>query len=202
MDGYRIRARKLAAAAAALKRASGANPPFSLAFLTDEARIARPDLVVRALPAGAAVILRDYDAPNRAALARRLIAIARPRGVLVLIGADVALARRLKADGVHIPRWAAAPDDRNGLIVSCAAHDEAELQRAVTTQADVALLSPAFPTMSPSNGVALGAAKFKALAAAASIPILALGGVDETNSHALAGPNIAGLAAIGAFLPR
>ena len=201
MDGYRTRARKLAAAATALKQASGAAAPFSLVFLTDGERTPYAELTIRALPAGAAVILRDYDAPNRAALARRLIAIARPRGVVVLIGADITLAREVGADGVHLPRWAPPPNGNSGLIITCAAHNARELERAAAIGAKAALLSPAFATESHPGASALAAKKFKALAAAAPVSVLALGGVDETNARKLKGPHVAGLAAIGAFKP-
>ena len=165
-------------------------------------RVEKPELIVRALPAGAAVIIRDYDAADRTGLVRRLIAIARPRGVLVLVGADIALARAADADGVHLPRWAPPPDDREGLILTSSAHDADELARAVVLGADAALLSPAFSTISHPDRAGLGAERFKRLAAAAKLPVLALGGIDETNAHRLAGPNVAGFAAIGAFLAR
>ena len=64
-QGLRLRARKLAAAAAALKHQSGQTVPFSLAFLTDHTRIAQPEVIARVLPRGAAVILRDYELPQR-----------------------------------------------------------------------------------------------------------------------------------------
>lgn len=86
-------------------------------------------------------------------------------------------------------------------LLTAACHDAAELARAAAIGADLALLSPVFPTESHPGAEHLGPARFRALAAAASLPVLALGGVDETNAAALAGPNVAGLAAIGAFFP-
>ncbi len=169
--------------------------------MTDAARAPRPELIVRALPLGAAVILRDYEAPGRAALAARLAAIARRRGVRFLVGADIALARAVDADGVHLPSWASWPDDTGGLMVSCACHNAEDLDRAARRGANVAFLSPVFPTESHRGAEALGPQKFKALAARAKLPVLALGGVDKRNARAIAAPNVAGLAAIGAFLP-
>lgn len=194
-----MRAAKLAAAAAALKRQSGVSAPFHLVFLTDAGRAPHPLLVARVLPAGAAVILRDYGLAGRAGLAAQLKSVCAARGVKLLIGADVDLARRVGADGVHLPRWyARTPPD--GLIVSAAAHDADELARAKALGADLALLSPAFATGSHPDARGLGPATFRTLAGAAPLPVLALGGVDETSAASLAGPNVAGLAAIGAFL--
>lgn len=195
-----MRAAKLAAAAAALKRQSGANAPFHLAFLTDAARAPHPLLVARVLPEGSAVILRDYRMPGRAGLAAQLKSVCAARGVRLIVGADVGLARRIGADGVHVPRWFSPAAALDGLIVTAAAHDGQELARGKALGADLALLSPAFPTGSHSGAGALGSAEFRALAQASPLPVLALGGVDETNAARLTGPNVAGLAAIGAFL--
>ncbi len=169
--------------------------------MTDAARAPEPELVARAMPAGSAIILRDYDLPARRALARRLCAIARSKGVLFLVGEDAALARAIGADGVHLPSWAAAPDNRSGLIVTRACHTERDLLESADRGADIALLSPVYSTGSHVGAPSLGADEFRRLAATAPIPVLALGGVDERNATALAGPNVAGFAAIGAFLP-
>ena len=204
-----MRAAKLAAAANALKSKSGgasaSAAPFALAFMTDRARIPDPALVARALPKGAAVILRDYDMPEREALALQLAQICAARGVFLLIGADPDLARRVGAKGVHLPIWFR---DRNeqpnpaltGLIVSASCHDEAELRAAGKMNANIALLSPAFPTASHAGAAALGPERFRRLAAGSPVPALALGGVNAANAARLAGPNVAGLAAIGAFI--
>ncbi len=199
-----MRAAKLAAAALALKRQSGATPPFSLAFLTDHRRAPHPLLAARALPRGAALILRDYDRRNRAALAAQLKTVCSARGVLLIVGADVALAEKIGADGVHVPSWQAPPrrDGAPEMLLTAACHSSRGLERAHRMGADLALLSPAYATASHPGAAALGPQKFQALAASSPLPVLALGGVDETNAAALTGPNVAGLAAIGAFFGR
>lgn len=174
--------------------------------MTDADRAPDPELIARALPPGAAIVLRDYAAPNRDALARRLAVIARARDLVFLVGADMRLACQVKADGVHLPSWAPLPDAlksaANGKIVTCACHNGDELARAAEINADAAFLSPALETASHAGAGGLGADAFKERAGAATLPVLALGGVDEHNARLLAGPNVAGLAAISAFLAR
>lgn len=147
------------------------------------------------------MILRDYGLARREGFAAQLKSVADARGLKLIIGADIDLARRIGADGVHVPRWfsPSAPFPE-GMIVTAACHSTEELQRAKAIGSDLALLSPAFTTFSHPGDGAMGAAGFKALAASAPLPALALGGVDERNALLLAGPNVAGLAAIGAFL--
>jgi thiamine-phosphate pyrophosphorylase len=206
-EGLRTRGAKLAAAAEALKRASrekgGAEARFSLAFLTDRRRIPDPEPILRALPLGAAVLYRDYDDPKRPALARRYSVICRRRGVLFLVAGDIRLALAVCADGLHLPARAlssSACRREKRLLLTAACHDAAELARAGVVGADLAFLSPAFPTQSHPGTEHLGPARFRALASASPLPVLALGGVDERNAPLLAGKNVAGIAAIGAFL--
>jgi thiamine-phosphate pyrophosphorylase len=202
-EGLRLRAAKLAAAAAALKRASGVEPPFALAFLTDRGRIPEPEFVLGALPAGTAVVYRDYDDPRRPVLAERYAAICRRRGLMFLVGADQALASAVGAAGAHVPSRALVGQARTRTrigIVTAACHDADELALAAEGGADLVFLSPVFVTASH-PAAPLGAAGFKALAAASAVPTLALGGVDAANALDLVGPNVAGFGAIGAFAP-
>lgn len=172
-----------------------------------------PEPILRALPAGAAVIYRDYDKPRREAIARRYRAICAGRGVLFLVAGDAALAARVGADGVHWPtsghgKWGMGnrtaihspfPIPHSRFLITAAAHNGADLARAGSLGAQLALLSPVFPTQSHSGAAPLGIARFRALATASPVPVLALGGVDEKNAHWLMGKNIAGIGAIGAF---
>jgi thiamine-phosphate pyrophosphorylase len=206
-EGLRLRAAKLAAAAHALKEASGARAPFSLAFMTDRRRIADPEPIMRVLPAGSAVIYRDRDDPRRDAIARRYRAICKGRGILFLVAGDARLAAEIGADGAHVssaelrdgPLFDRRTAARSLRIVTAACHDGDELSRAAAIGADVALLSPVFPTRSHPGAEHLGPARLRALAAASPLPVLALGGVDDRNAALLRGANVAGLAAIGAF---
>ena len=196
----RRRAAKLAAAAETLKRKSGAGAPFNLAFMTDRRRVSDPLSVVNALPKGAAVILRDYDLLERAALASELAGLCAHREVSLLIGADPAIARQVGAKGVHLPSWFRVRNELpKNMIISAACHGAADLQKAAASGADIAFLSPVFATKSHPDAPALGPLRFRQLAARSPLPVLALGGVMEKNANRLAGPNVAGLAAIGAF---
>ena len=149
----------LAEAAASLKRTAGSSLP-ALLLMTDEARLADPLPAANALPAGSGIILRHYGAPERAALARRLAAIARRRGLVLLVGEDPGLARRVGAHGVHLPeraiRRAGAVRWQRDWLVTAAAHSPAALRAAASAGADAALLSPVFATASHPDVRALG----------------------------------------------
>jgi thiamine-phosphate pyrophosphorylase len=199
-EGLKDRAARLARAARALNAASGVAAAFQLAFATDRARGVEASLVARALPAGAALIFRDYDDPQRAARARVLQKICSERGVLFLLGGDERLAREIGADGLHLraDQLRAGAARRLGLL-SASCHSSEELERAAAIGADIAILGPVFTTASHPGGETLGPARFKTLAAAAALPVLAIGGIDESTAAQLAGANVAGFVAIGAF---
>ena len=195
------RSAKLAAAAEVLKRQSGSASPFSLAFLTDQMRAPDPFAIVRAMPADAAVILRDYEMADREAHAKALQSACADRNIAFLVGDDIDLARAIGADGVHFPsRRHAAMSPIKDLIVTTSCHNEEEIRLAGINGVDLVFLGPAFPTQSHPDAPALGAAAFRRLAAQSAAPVLALGGVTEENAHALIGKNVTGIAAIGAFL--
>ena len=194
----------LAEAAAGLKRAAGSALP-ALLLMTDEARLADPLPAARALPAGSGIILRHYGAPERAALARQLAAIARRRGLFLLVGEDPALARRVGAHGVHLPeravRRAAVVRWQRHWLITAAAHSPAVLRLAAAAGADAALLSPVFATASHPDVRALGPQRFAALVQASPLPVYALGGIDVARARLLQGSGAAGIAGIGGLIP-
>lgn len=169
--------------------------------MTDQARTPNPLLVARVLPRGAAVILRDYRMTRRAGLAAQLKSVCTARGVKLLIGADVELAARIGADGVHFPGWIKNwPSVPEGMITTAACHSAGDLVSARAHAADLAIVSPAFATDSHPDATPLGADRFTLIAATAPMPVLALGGVTAANAQRLAGRNVVGLAAISAFV--
>jgi thiamine-phosphate pyrophosphorylase len=171
-----------------------------LAFLTDDGRTPDPLPAVAALPHGSLVILRAQNAERRARLAAAILAMARARGLIVLIADDPVLAARMDAHGIHLPgakarqasHWRALYPH---WIITATAHD---LRGLSAGAADAALLSPVFPTASHPGAHTLGAARARLMARQAVLPVLALGGVNARNAHLLRG--FAGLAAISAFI--
>lgn len=180
----------------------------TLILMTDEQRLADPVPVVRQLPPGAAVLFRHYGASGREAIALTLKQICRERRLQLIISADVDLATRLNADGLHLPEYLLNSPNalhrvwrlRCSGILSAAAHSPRALQRAQQLGVDAAIVSPVFPTRSHPDRPAIGATRFLSWCHAASLPVYALGGVTSENAGRLNGPNIQGIAGIGGFL--
>jgi len=196
----------LHAAARALRaRAKARGRVPALIFVTDPGRTPAPEAIARTLPWGAGVVFRAFGAADAVEMGRRLKAIARRRGLVLLTGADEALARAIGADGVHLPERLAARAGviarrRPGWIVTAAAHSPRAVRAAARAGAHAVLVSPVFESPSPSAGRPLGPTRFAAMARAAGIPVIALGGVTAQRARRLRGSGAAGLAAVGAFL--
>ena len=178
-------------------------PP--LLFLTDPDRTPKPWETVERLPAGAGVVFRGFGRPDATAVGRRLAETARRRGLIFLVGADAELGETLEVDGVHLPeraieRAVALRVEHPHWRITTAAHSAEALERAARAGADAALLSPVFPSRSPSAGAPLGAARVGELVRAARLPVYALGGVSETTAPALISSGACGVAAVEALL--
>ncbi len=115
--------------------------------------------------------------------ARDVIARAHACGARVLINADIALARRSGADGVHLTasqlQDAVARPDCALVGVSC--HNATELQQAEALGADFVVLGPVLSTPTHPNASLLGWTEFQRITAAAQIPVFALGGLQSAH---------------------
>jgi thiamine-phosphate pyrophosphorylase len=176
----------------------------SLLFFTDPDRTPDPEAIARRLPRGAAVVFRAFGAADAPARGARLKAIARQRGLILLIGADAGLAARRGADGVHLPerlahraRWLKAAHPH--WIVTAAAHSAAAARWALAAGADAVVVSAVFPSRSPSAGPPLGAIRLAILVRRVKGPVYALGGVDNKKARLLKDTGLIGLAAVDAF---
>jgi len=181
-------------------------PPLLL--VTDQRRLPNPLAAAARLPAGSGILLRHYQAPDRADLAGTLAALARMRRLKLLVAADWRLAAAVGAAGIHLPEgllrsgllapllgWAR----RRRRLVTAACHDRAALALARRLGLSAALLSPVFATASHPGAPALGALRFTAWCRRAGVPVLALGGITATTARRLAASGAAGLAAVGAL---
>jgi thiamine-phosphate pyrophosphorylase len=176
----------------------------TLLFFTDPARTPDPEAVARRLPRGAAVVFRAFGAADAEAQGRRLRAIARARGLLLLIGADADLARRLGADGVHLPerltgRARRMKTARPDWIVTAAAHSPAAARRALAAGADAAVVSTVFASRSASASAPMGPIRLAILVRRAGGAVYGLGGIDNKKARLLKDTGLAGVAAVDAF---
>lgn len=176
----------------------------NLLFFTDPARVAAPEAVAERLPRGAGIVFRAFGAADAVEQGRRLRAIADARGLTLLVGAHPALAEGIGADGLHTPERLAGDIPRlraehGRYLFTAAAHDLGAVRAAERAGADAVVISPVFPSNSPSAGQPLGVEGLKDLIAATSLPVYALGGVRADTVTRLAGCGLVGIAAVEAL---
>lgn len=158
-----------------------------------------PDLwtAIGRLPDGeAGIVLRHYAtaAPERRALAEQLAAVCRRRRLALSIAETVRLAEDVGANLVH------KPDQATTLPVSMPVHSPEQAAEARKAGAALVFISPVFATQSHPKGAPLGPEAAAALARAAGVPAIALGGMDRKRFAALLDPGFHGWAGIDAWL--
>lgn len=165
--------------------------------LPGAARAGLTDLMIRE---------KDLDGGPLLALVREAVARARPWGVRVIVNDRVDVALAAAADGVHLGvaglTVAAAREMAGGALrVGASTHTLDELRAAQEAGADYATFGPVFPTASKAAyGPPMGVEALRRAVRAASIPVLALGGITADRAALLGETGIAGVAAIGAIL--
>lgn len=119
-------------------------------------------------------------------LVLRVVAMAHARGANVLLNGDVTLAQEVGADGVQLTAKQLAEFTQRPALDWCGAscHNVEELRCAEKLGCDFALLSPVLPTRSHPGAQYLGWEKFATIAAGASIPVYALGGLTQEDMQA------------------
>ncbi len=148
------------------------------------------------------VYLRGARNMGRSALAE-LVDACRRSGLMTLVRDDVALARAVKADGVHLSAAVAAMmTQRPDLAcVSIACHDQNSLAHAQQLNADMVMLSPVNSTATHPHAQPLGWTQFQALATGRPFSVYALGGVSASEFAVAREYGARGIAAISAFWP-
>jgi thiamine-phosphate pyrophosphorylase len=207
-DASRSEGDRLWAGAQALARARlavrGGEPSRvpPLLFLTDPERTPNPWEIAARMPPGSGVIHRGFGRPEALDVARRLRAVTRERGMVLLIGLDVDLADAVEADGVHLPERSlsaayALSGRRPDWILTGAVHSVAAA--LAVRDLDAVLLSPIFQAGGASSAkLALGVEALHA-ASRGPTPIIALGGVTSARISELTATGCHGVAAVQAF---
>jgi thiamine-phosphate pyrophosphorylase len=147
--------------------------------------------------------VREKDLPARALTERVRELVGHGPKIIVNTRVDVALAAG--AQGVHLPAGSVAPSRLRGLtgvdfLIGVSCHSVLEVVRAEEEGAAYVYLSPIFQSLSkPGYGPALGLDLLREACRRVRIPVLALGGVDESRAVACVAAGAAGFASISTF---
>jgi len=181
------------------------DPPLLL--ITDRTQAQKPlaDVVTAALAAGCRwVSVREKDLPaaDQIALAQQLLPIARQFGACLTLHGDRNIARVCDLDGVHLPANADAARARADMgvrkLVGSSIHTLNEAQALDPSVVDYAIAGPAYASASkPGYGPALGGTGLRALATAASVPVIAVGGIEPRLVADVIASGAAGIAVMG-----
>lgn len=200
------------------KRSSKKDLPVSV-FFSNRAFITSLESTIKHLPKNSAIIIREYDLEekDREIFAKKIAALARPLGLKILVGKDLSLAKKIKADGVHFSDFDKLPlqfiSQKNfpekfprKFIFSFSCHNLKSALKAEKSGFDMIFISPIFPTTSHLNTKNIGLKNLAKISLKTkSTPycessFYALGGINSQNLSSIRKLNLAGFGAISLFL--
>jgi thiamine-phosphate pyrophosphorylase len=179
---------------------------FQSVFFTDRRKILDFEKTIKNLPKDAVIIIREYDLPKaeREDFAWKISNLARSKNLKVLVGKDLLLARKIKADGVHFSDFDKLPLGqlrRRNFIFSFSCHGLKSIILAGKLRPDMVFISPIFPTSSHEEIKSLGLLRLAKIVIKKQkiLPIYALGGINSSNIKALKKLGLSGFGAINFF---
>jgi thiamine-phosphate pyrophosphorylase len=184
------------------------DPPVLLVTDRRQARLALPDIVARALTAGCRwVSLRekDLDVDDQIALARSLLPLVRRHAARLSVHGDAALAKTCGADGVHLSAGGDPARSRAMLgsdkLIGMSIHTMTEAEAIDPATVDYAIAGPAFETASkPGYGPEIGRKGLAEMARAARVPVIAIGGINDSRAAEVLAAGPAGVAVMGSVM--
>ncbi len=149
---------------------------------------------------------KDLPALDLFKLTRNVLTQPNPRGVKILVNSRIDVALAAGASGAHLPSGSPAPQAWRamtppGFLLGVSCHSPEEVRAAAGEGADYVFFGPVFaPLSKPAQGPPVGLdALARAVAAAAKIPVLALGGITRANIAACVEAGAAGVAGISLY---
>ena len=138
------------------------------------------------LPAKSVLVYRHFSESRHKEIAVELKHLCQQQGAKLLIGADPKLARIVGADGVHLPQsmvkqLPAIQAKYQFSLITCAAHSVSAGRQGIKNGAMAVIVSCVFPSTSASASPAMGACRFRNFIKKIDAPVIALGGINETN---------------------
>jgi thiamine-phosphate pyrophosphorylase len=171
-------------------------PPLLIVTDRRQARLPLAEVVRSALAAGCrGVSVREKD----------LLPIARRYDARLTLHGEAALAKACGVDGVHLPAGSDAAAGRAMLgpdkLIGVSLHTVTEAEAIDPDVVDYAVAGPTFETASkPGYGPEIGRKGLTEIAHAASVPILAIGGLNATRAAEVLAAGPAGIAVMGGVM--
>lgn len=168
------------------------------------------DQVEKALKGGATMIqLREKNLEKEELIqeAREIGRLCRQYGVPFLINDQVEIARLVDADGVHVGQNDASPEEARkilgkGKIIGVTARTLEQAVKAQEEGADYLGVGAVFPTSTKKDTSPVTREQLKEICSTVSIPVVAIGGINEENIQKLSGCGLAGVAVVSAIFAK
>ncbi len=134
-------------------------------------------------------------------------ALCREKNIPFVINDNVALAKEIDADGVHVGQEDMEAGDVRSLlgpdkIIGVSAHSVEEALLAEKRGADYLGVGAAFSTNSKKDVSCISHETIRDICQAVQIPVIAIGGINEINVEELKGSGICGVAVISAIFAK
>ncbi len=186
---------------------------LSLYAVTDRSWLGTESLysqVKKAIDGGVTFVqLREKELAQEAFYkeALEIQALCRGKNIPFVINDNVALAKEIDADGVHVGQEDMEAGDVRSLlgpdkIIGVSAHSVEEALLAEKRGADYLGVGAAFSTNSKKDVSCISHETIREICRAVQIPVIAIGGINETNIEELKGTGICGVAVISAIFAK
>ena len=171
-----------------------------------------PADVARELILGGADILqlraKTWCHADIAAVARRVLPVTRAAGVPLIINDHVAVARRVRVDGVHLgqedlemmPVAAARAAIGPAALVGVSTHSLAQAKAAESLAPDYIGIGPLFATGTKPTAAPIGLATLREVSRRVSLPAFAIGGITMANVAEVLSSGASRIAVVSAIL--
>jgi thiamine-phosphate pyrophosphorylase len=184
------------------------DPPLLVVTDRHQARLPLADVARAALAAGCRWISmreKDLSEEDQIALASTLLPIARRHGACLTVHGEAALARACGSDGVHLSAGGDPAAARKMLgrekLIGVSLHTVTEAEALDPGIVDYAIAGPAFETASkPGYGPEIGRKGLAEIARAATVPVLAIGGLNATRAAEVLAAGPVGIAVMGSIM--
>lgn len=169
------------------------------------------DVIKQAVEGGASMIQlreKNLDREHTIEEALEIKSYLNEKNIPLIIDNDIEITKRVGADGVHVGQDDCPVSEARKLlgkdfIIGATAHNAAEAVKAEEDGADYLGVGAAFGSSTKADAKAIiSLDEYKKITEAVSIPVVAIGGIDETNIEKLAGLGLAGFAVVSAIFAR